>query len=367
MKVLVGTRKGLFTLADNGGSLSVDHVDFLGVPVNLSCVDRRDGALYAALDHGHFGPKLHRSDDGGASWTELNAPAYPPKPEGFVDVCPMRQTERPWSTQLIWSMSAGHPDRPGQVWAGTIPGGLFRSDDRGESWELVRSLWDRPERLEWMGGGFDLPGIHSVEVHPHNPDEVVISVSCGGAWRTIDGGKTWDVTNGMRNAYMPPDLAYSPVAQDPHRTVRCAAVPDVLWTQHHNGIFRSTDAGENWTEFEDVPPSTFGFAVAVHPHDPDTAWFVPGVADELRIPVDGRLVITRTRDGGQSWENIGNGLPSEHCYDLIYRHGLDVDATGERLVMGSTTGSVWASNDAGDSWTNVTSTLPPVYSVMIVD
>lgn len=145
--------------------------------------------------------------------------------------------------------------------------------------------------------------------------------------------------------------------------VQCAASPDHLWIQHHNGIFKTTDGGANWEEIADVQPSVFGFAVAVHPADPNTAWFVPGVKDQFRYPPEGRLVVTRTRDGGRRFEQLRDGLPQEHAYDLVYRHGLDISASGDDLAFGSTTGGLWISEDQGDSWINVANHLPPVYAV----
>jgi hypothetical protein len=166
----------------------------------------------------------------------------------------------------------------------------------------------------------------------------------------------------MRADFMPPDQAGDENVQDPHLIARCRDVPDVLWCQHHNGIFRSSDNGANWTELQ-AQPSSFGFAVAAHPGDPDTAWFVPAVKDERRLPVDAALCVTRTRDGGRSFQALRAGLPQQHCYDLVYRHGLAVDDRGEQLMMGSTTGGLWASGDAGDSWQAISSHLPPIYAV----
>jgi len=165
----------------------------------------------------------------------------------------------------------------------------------------------------------------------------------------------------MRAEYMPPDQADNPNAQDPHRLVQCRSQPDALWVQHHNGIFRSTNGGVLWEEIENVAPSAFGFAVVVHPDKPDTAWFVPGVKDECRVPVDGKLVVNRTCDGGKTFEALDHGLPDQDCYDIVYRHALDIDASGDRLVMGSTTGSLWVSENAGDSWQCVSQHLPPIH------
>ena len=103
--------------------------------------------------------------------------------------------------------------------------------------------------------------------------------------------------------------------------------------------------------------------MAAHPHEPDTAWFAPAVKDEKRVPVDGALFVHRTRDGGKTFEALRTGLPQRDCYDLVYRHGLVVDGTGRSLLMGSTTGNLWASDDAGDSWVEVAGHLPPIHAV----
>ncbi|HEY7215268.1 MAG TPA: exo-alpha-sialidase, partial [Thermoanaerobaculia bacterium] len=232
------------------------------------------------------------------------------------------------------------------------------------SWELNRPLWDNPDRQKWFGGGADIPGLHSVCVDPRDSRRVLVGVSCGGAWLTEDGGATWTCrAQGMRAEYMPPERQFDPVIQDPHIVVQCREEPEKLWAQHHNGIFRTTDGAGSWQEIEDVPPSAFGFAVAVHPQDGDTAWFVPAIKDERRIPVDGKVVVTRTRDGGRSFEVLREGLPQEHAYDLTFRHALDIDGSGDRLAFGSTTGSLWVTEDQGDHWQTVSTHLPPVYCV----
>ncbi len=356
----VATRKGLFEIRRKGkDAWVVSRTSFLGSPVTIALHDRRNGSLYAALNHTQFGVKLHRSEDQGASWEECGTPAYAMESTSALDATPAAP-----SLHQVWALAAGGEGQDGLLWAGTIPGGLFRSRDHGASWDLVRSLWDRPERKDWFGGGYDDPGIHSICVDPRDPDHITVGVSCGGVWVTRDGGKSWACkSKGMFAAYMPPERRDDPNIQDPHRVVQCAAAPDVLWAQHHNGVFRSTDGAESWSEVSAIRPSNFGFAVAVHPEYSETAWFVPGVKDECRVPVDGRVVVARTRDGGESFELLRRGLPQEHAYDLVYRHGLDVAAGGQRLAMGSTTGSLWVSEDGGDRWHAVTQHLPPIYQV----
>jgi hypothetical protein len=357
----VSTRKGLFTVARKRAGWDIEDAHFLGDNVTLTLTDPRDGTHYAALDHGHFGVKMHRSRGNG--WEEIATPAYPPKPEGLEE---NDMWGRPlnWSTARIWALAAGGRHEPGVIWCGTLPGGLFRSADHGTSWQMMRALWDHPKRKQWMGGGADLPGIHSICVDPRNAAHVSIAVSTGGIWHTEDAGETWSQRGqGMRADHVPPELTHDPIAQDVHCLVQCPSAPERMWVQHHNGIFVSSDAGRTFKEITDVKPSAFGFAVVVHPRDPDTAWFVPEIKDEKRIPSDGKVVVTRTRDGGKSFEVLSRGLPQGHAYDVVYRHALAIDATGERLAFGSTTGGLWVSEDAGDSWACVTHTLPPVYAV----
>ncbi|MGN6086650.1 WD40/YVTN/BNR-like repeat-containing protein [Trinickia sp.] len=377
-RLIVGTRKGLFVFeADDADPRRWRQtaLHFIGEPVTSALADPRDGTLYAALNLGHFGVKLHRMRAGASEWEPCAAPVYPPQPEAEAaaaipgtaatpDPAVAEPAPEPlWSLEQIWTLEPGGADEPGTLWAGTIPGGLFRSDDRGDTWTLNRSLWDRPERREWGGGGYDHAGIHSVLVDPRDSRHVTIAVSSGGVWQTFDAGASWRPTSrGMQADYMPPERREEENAQDPHRVVQCIAAPDQLWTQHHCAIFRSVDGGLHWTRIE-AQPSNFGFAVAVHPNDPDTAWFVPAVKDACRIPVDGQFVVTRTRDGGRTFERFSEGLPSAPAYDLVYRHGLAIDATGNRLAMGSTTGGLWTSNDGGESWRELSAHLPPIYHV----
>jgi hypothetical protein len=355
-RILAATRKGLFDIRRGKAGWRVARASFLGDILSQVLRDRRDGTLYAAQSLGHFGVKLQRSEDDGKSWREVAAPAFP-KVEG---------RKKGPSVEYIFALETGGRDEPGVLWCGTVSGGLFRSPDRGESWTLNEALWKLPARKQWGGGGFnnDLPGIDTILVDPRDPRRIVLGISTGGVWQTEDGGGKWrNTSKGLYAEYMPPERREDPNMQDVHRIARCAAAPDTLWLQHHNGVFRSTDGARSWEEVKTVKPSKFGFAVAAHPADPATAWFVPGVKDECRIPVGGRMVVARTRDGGRSFKVLSKGLPQRHAYDLVLRHGLDVDATGRILAMGSSTGHLWVSENGGDSWTLVAGNLPPIASV----
>jgi photosystem II stability/assembly factor-like uncharacterized protein len=349
----VATKKGLFELRRRGSAWAIEQVSFLGEPVSIFLPPANGGArMLASLTTGHYGTKVWASDDAGHAWSEVAAPTYPKQPES---------AEGPeWKLVLIWALERAH----GSLWAGTLPGGLFRSDDDGASWHLIESLWNRKERLGWFGGGYAVPGIHSICAHPRRSGEMLLGISCGGAWTTRDGGANWDLTaKGMRANFMPPEMADDGNIQDAHRIVRCAAAPDVLWCQHHGGIWRSTDNAASWHEITTAPVSNFGFAVAVHPRDPDTAWFAPAEADQKRVPVGAAMVVNRTRDGGNTFETLRSGLPQEHAYDLVYRHGLAVAEDGQTLLMTSTSGGLWASGDGGDHWQTVSTSLPPAVAV----
>src|SRR5690606_32911546 len=203
---------------------------------------------------------------------------------------------------------------------------------------------------------------------PRNPDDIRVGVSTGGVWASTDSGRSWRLINrGLYAEYMPPELREDPISQDVHQLARCAAHPDVMWCQHHNGVFRSEDAGATWHDLTAIRPSKFGFAVAAHPRDPATAWFGPAAKDEKRIPVDGKLVVARTRDAGKSFEVLRRGLPQRHAYDLVYRHALSVDGSGERLAFGSTSGGLWISDDGGESWNMPDIRLPPISVVRFAD
>ncbi|MBN4055028.1 hypothetical protein JYT15_00815 [Acidimicrobium ferrooxidans] len=353
--LLVGTRKGLMSLERNaGGGWKLLRTAHLGMPVPYAMRDPRSGDLWASLDHGHWGAKLRRSRDDGQSWEEIEPPAYPEGAE-------VNDGELA-SLDYLWIIAPGGDDQPGTLYIGTEPGGLFRSDDGGNAWSLVESLWNHPSRPGgWFGGGRDGPGIHSIIVDPRDSHQVRLGISCAGVFETTDGGESWNPRNSGLVADFLPDPS-SEIGQDPHCLVQCRDQPDVLWQQNHCGIFRSTDCGANWSQVSvKGEVAHFGFPIVVDPTNGDNAWVVPAISDEIRIAIDGALCVSRTTDGGASWTELRTGLPQEACYDLIFRHAFDLG--GDALAFGSTTGNLFVSEDRGDSWACVASHLPPIYSV----
>ena len=357
-KILVGTRKGILTFERNSGVWKRTQEAFVGVHVSYAAADPNTGSWWGMLDHGHWGIKLHRSKDHGANWEETAAPKYD---EG-VEIKP----GVPASTLYLWSLAFSPAGTSPRIYIGTIPGGLFTSDDDGASWQINQPLWNHPTRETWMGIVKEQPGIHSICIHPKNPQHIYIAVSAAGVFETKDGGESWAPRNKGCSSYFLPEPE-AEVGHDPHQLVQCQSNPDVLWQQNHCSIYRTADGCSNWTDIAEeteAGPAKFGFAVACDPANADTAWVIPAVKDERRVAVDRALCVSRTTDGGKTWQALREGLPQADCYDFAFRHALDLD--GDRLVFGTTGGSLYVSDDRGESWQTIGNHFPPVHSVRFI-
>ena len=350
--LLIGTRKGLVMYEQNGNDWHFVSEEFKGIPVSYAAADPRNGTLWTLLDMGHWGSKLQRSRDNGATWQEVEAPKYP---EGAA-----LKDEKPAVLTYLWYMMPGGKDQPERMYLGAEPGGLFQSDDGGDTFHLVDTFWNQPERKDWwFGGGRDESGVCSIVVDPRDSRHVTVGISVGGVYETCDGGETWEARNkGLQACYLPnPESEFG---HDPHFMLASPSNPDVLWQQNHCGVFRSTDGAQTWKEIS-APPAYFGFAIAVDEHDPETAWVVPAIDAEYRMAVDRSVCVCRTEDGGKTWKELRDGLPQANAYDLTVRHALDT--RGDTLVFGTTTGNVYISDDRGDHWRCLTNNLAPIYSV----
>lgn len=356
--LLLGTRKGLLFGRPNGAGYELRNA-FPGIPISLTGYDRRDGSLWACQQHGHWGSKLHKSIDGGETWTEVAVPKYP---EGAT-----KQEGGEATMQGFWAFEPAGADKPKRIYAGTQPGGLFTSNDGGESWELCEPLWGVRNEHKWFGGGADQAAIHSIIIDPKNSDRLWVGISCGGVYESTDAGASWTIRNkGLRAEFLPEPLTEI-APHDPHCVVAAPSNPDVLWQQNHCGIWRSADGGKQWNEISEEKgkgPARFGFAVAADEKNDKTAWVIPGIADEKRMAVDGAMCVCRTTDGGATWTALRKGLPQSNCYDIVFRHALDIH--GDTLAFGSSTGNVFFSHDRGESWTCLGNHFPPVYSVQFV-
>jgi hypothetical protein len=351
-KLLVGTSKGLIIYRHTRMEWAIDSIRFEGLPVSLVYIDERTNRWWVALSHRHWGEKLHWSDDGGKNWQEVKVPGF----NNFF-----YRPGKPASLKKIWVMKHAGPDKPGGLWLGTEPGGLFYSEDSGSHFHLVESLWNHPSRSDdnqWFGAGKDYPFIHSIVLDPRNSNHVYIGISCAGVFETRDGGKSWDAKNyGLVAAYLPNPKAE--VGHDPHQILICKSHPDVMWQQNHCGIFRTINGGDRW---EDVSGKNgfprYGFALAIDDEDPKVAFVIPAQSDEQRIPVDLRLTVCKTKDGGATWESMHHGLPEPPAFDLALRHAFT--AKGATLAFGTNNGNLYWSGDSGETWTALSQNLASV-------
>ncbi len=354
-QVLVGTRKGLLLLEARGTSFEIRRDYFRGIPVSMVYRDPSTNFWWVALDHGHWGIKLHLSKDRGNTWEELEAPKYPEGTlikEGVLA-----------SLKYIWAFAAAGPNHPGKIYIGTEPGGLFESDS--DDFLLNQALWSHPSReSSWFGAGRDYPGIHSIIVDPKDDNHLYVGISVAGVFESRDRGKSWQPKNhGLKAEYLPDPNAE--VGQDPHLLIAHPADVNIMWQQNHCGIFRSTNGGANWTDISDPEGAArFGFAIALDDRQFDRAWVAPAISDEIRIAHDAALCIARTDDAGKTWQYFSKGLPQIFCYDLIYRHCLI--AKDDDVLFGTTTGNLFHSNDAGESWQVLSHHLPLIYCMTFI-
>lgn len=351
-ELLVGTRKGLFTLSGTGGAFDVAARSFEGVEVEYAMRDPRTGRYLASVSNAFYGPKIWWTDDLGAEWQQAEGPALP---EGDT------------ALERIWVIVSGAED--GLFYAGGDPGVLFESRDGGESWELNRGLWEHPTRPEWRPGAGGLC-LHTVVPWPGDPNRLLVAISAVGVWLSDDGGSTWRHSNeGIVPRYVPEDARDNPIQHCVHDVRRAARQPERLFMQFHDGVYRSDDGGERWIDIgtDTELPSDFGFPVVVDPADADSAFVIPLVGANDRTTPGGAVTVWETRDAGASWAPRTKGLPERDAYLTILREAFDSEDEGDELGLyfGATSGDVFGSTDGGTSWFSAATRLPPVYSVRV--
>jgi photosystem II stability/assembly factor-like uncharacterized protein len=351
----IGTRKGLWLARseDDRRTWSLDGPHLLAQEVAAVCVDTRGPAprVLAGIQYGHWGPTVMWSDDLGATWQETEHGAiHFPEDTGAA-------------LARVWQLRPDSADRPGVVWAGCEPHSLWRSEDGGGRFELVRGLWEHPHHAEWQPGGGG-GAVHTVLPDPVT-DRVVVAMSTGGVYVSEDGGTDWTArSRGITAVFLPGELPDH--GQCVHKVAVDAGDPDRMYAQNHFGVFRTDDAGKSWTSIAAGLPKDFGFPIATSPRTPGTAWVVPLVADMQRVPPDGRLRVHRTRDAGETWTASSAGLP-DGSWTSVLRDAMCVDEgepTG--VYIGTRDGCVYGSADEGETFTLIADHLPDVLTVRAV-
>lgn len=358
----VGTRKGAFFLESDAGrrNWKLRGPAFLGQVVNHVVLDPRDGrTMLAAAKPGHIGPTVFRSRDYGKTWTEAARPPAFHKRDGGLSV------------DLVFWLTPSLASEPGVWYAGSVPPGLFRSEDGGNTWDPIDSFNEHQMRSTWLPDQPPPDGstLHSINVDPRNARHLLFGVSAGGVFESWDRGATWAPYNkGVEIDFLPEKFAE--YGQDPHCVRFHPLEPDVVWQQNHCGIYRIDRRSEtSWTRIGRNMPKAIGdigFGIAVHPRDPRTAWVFPmdGSTVWPRTSIGGKPALYVTRDGGRKWKRQDLGLPKEQAWFTVKRQALANDRRDPvGLYFGTTSGEIWASANEGEKWRCLAAHLPHIYSV----
>jgi photosystem II stability/assembly factor-like uncharacterized protein len=364
VRVLVGTRKGAFVITSDEarrdwkidgphfGGWEVMHVT--GSPVNP---DR----IWASQWTDWHGQVIQRSDDGGRTWEPVgNEFAY----EGETGTHQWYDgTAHPWEFKRVWHLEPSHTD-PETVYAGVEDAALFRSTDGGRTWGELAGLRTHSTGRTWAPGAGGMC-LHTILIDPSDAKRMVVAISAAGAFRSDDGGESWQVaTKGLRSDFLPDPTAE--VGHCVHKVDLHPSRPDTLFMQKHWDVMRSDDGGRSWTEVSGNLPSDFGFAISVHAHEPETIYVVPIKSDSEHYPPEGKLRVYRSRSGGNQWEALTAGLPQADCFVNVLRDAMAVDSLDRcGIYFGTTGGQVYASADEGDNWQPIAEHLPAVLSVEV--
>ena len=347
--VLLGTKKGVYVYRSGSARerWRLEGPYFPGQPVYHVAFDPRDGqSLFAGINMTWGGPRIEISRDLGKTWKPGKNPAFP------------KGDSRTFGR--TWHIEPGHASEPHVMWAGIEPAALFKSTDRGESWESVRALNDHPETTYWSPGGGGL-GLHSIVVDAVDPKTLAIGISSAGVYETTDAGKTWTRQNAGLG---------SPVPQPPegdftcvHHVVGSPTVGGARFQQAHVGAYFKDAGDKKWTNVTKGLPTDYGFASAIHPRDPKMAYLFPLEFPVRMSPAATGPGVWRTKDRGRSWLKLANGLPRGSRYEVM-RDGMATDRLDPAGVyFGTTNGEIWGSADEGRSWSLIAQHLPPILSV----
>ena len=348
--LLIGTRKGGFiATSSDRKSWDLRGPVFRGAEVNYMHLSA--GSIYAVGKSAWWGPAIQISDDFGETWRE------PEESVRFAE-------DRGHSVERIWVIGGGAQESD-PLYAGVDPGALFKSDDRGRSWQEVTTLTDHPTREKWTPGAGGLM-VHSMCFDSENSDRLYVGISAAGVFRSDDAGKSWSPKNQNVRADFLPDK-FPEVGQCVHHLETHTSNPEILYQQNHCGVYRSEDAGDTWIDISDGLASRFGFPMAVHPHDGDIIYVIPQEGAENRVTPDGAFRIYRSKNRGDKWETLTNGLPQENAFVSVLRSAMVTDDQDEPAIyVGTQGGQVMASFDDGDSWENLFGWFPPIYSIEAV-
>ena len=255
----------------------------------------------------------------------------------------------------------------GRVLAGVETAGIFESRDGCATWSLLSTIDDQPGREEWNDPANQPPGhlgLPAILPHPDEPSRFWAVVQGIGIFETADDGGSWTPRNrGLRADWPRP---HEEIGFCVHKLVMSPVDRDRMYQQNHCGMHRSDDGGHSWTEITEGLPTEFGIAAATHPHDRETFYVIPLDPGHGRCMPEGHAAVWRTRDAGSTWQQLDRGLPQRDAHVGVLREGMAIDSYDvPGLYFGTSTGQVFASADEGESWDEIASYLPAISSVEV--
>lgn len=368
VRVLLGTRKGTYVVEGDPRrkKWTVRPPSHIGYEVYHVVADpRHPGELYAAVNSDFWGPMVQRSRNWGRTWTEVATPLTPPRKSRtpqFNSEDPT--TPLPRVLNRIWHIEPGRPEEPETLYLGADPHLLFRTSDRGASWEPIEAINQHPSRSGWNPGAGGAC-LHTILLDPRTPERMYIGLSAVGTFRTEDGGRSWIPTNRGVLAPFQPDK-HPETGQCVHHVAADRADPDTFYRQDHGGMYVSHDRMDRWTRIGKPLGDDFGFGVASPRAHPGRAYFVR-LDGRARVTGQGHFQVHEWDDGKRRWRTlISPGAFPGHFG--VQREGIATDGMDPAgLYVGTTTGQLFLSPDAGRRWQQVEFQFPGIHSVSVSD
>ena len=352
MKLVIGTDKGLLIFTRSENEWTLEDIHFMGLPIGYFHNDERNSTWWIAINHKHWGPKLYKSENEGKSFIEVPSPKFNQGTEQTI--------------KSIWTICHGSSHDSDTFYIGVEPAAIFRTTDGGQSFEELQGLSSHPSRSSWQGGGkgSNNPFLHTILVDEEDQSHLTVGISSAGVFQSYDAGETWKPTNKGLEAFFLPESNVV-VGHDPHGLKVPKSNLNVVWQQNHCGIYRSEDNGNSWKNVTDKNGlANYGFAIVQSDSDDQKAWVIPAQSDHMRIPHECQLTVYRTKDGGESWQPLTNGLPQNGAFDLVLRAGFD--GKDDHLAFGSNNGNLYYSSDEGENWVVVSQNLSAVRTVSLL-
>ncbi len=250
---------------------------------------------------------VYRSKDRGDNWERMNIT------EGRV----------------VWSLKF-HPNNPQVMFLGTEGSEVFKSEDGGENWNYMATI-SNPDSVQ-MAFATRILGL---AIESSSPDHMYAALEVGGAARSSDGGKSWQIVNGNFDGDV--DL------MDLHGVAVGSADSSAVFISNRVGVWRTRDRGDNWENlgFERFSDIKYSRGIQAAPNDPNTLYACVGM--NFGSEEGGVL---RTTDLGETWQRFDKGVAPKST-----TFGVAINAKApEQVYFCSRRGQVFGTQDGGDSW-----------------